>query len=120
MRAGDTVARLGGDEFAILVEANNPEEVASRVLVTLEAPARIAGRRVVASASVGIAMLDQADPGSTATALLQRADIAMYAAKRAGRGMSRTYRPDMTHSTAAELKMVDRRPTAAIGGRQAS
>jgi diguanylate cyclase (GGDEF)-like protein len=120
MRAGDTVARLGGDEFAILVEgSNNPEEVASRVLVSLDAPARIGGRRIVASASVGIATLDEADLGSTATALLQRADIAMYAAKRAGRGMARTYRPDMTSSPAAELKMVDRRPTATLG-RQAS
>jgi diguanylate cyclase (GGDEF)-like protein len=86
VRTGDTVARLGGDEFAILLEGGRPgdeaEAVAERLLATLTAPFFLDGQRLRVSASVGMAV---ADAGSTVSAVVRDADIAMYAAKADGK-----------------------------------
>jgi diguanylate cyclase (GGDEF)-like protein len=106
VRASDTVARLGGDEFAILIEASHDAEVvARRILAGFGEPVAIGTRHVVAGASVGIAPLTERDLETTASELLQHADIAMYAAKRAGRGVSRVYQPDMALLTKDELDL---------------
>jgi len=87
IRPGDTVARLGGDEFTILLEnLASPDEavgVADRVAEVLRTPFRLAGNDVVVSASVGITI--RKPGGGSATDLLRQADMAMYAAKEAGR-----------------------------------
>jgi diguanylate cyclase (GGDEF)-like protein/PAS domain S-box-containing protein len=78
-----TVARLGGDEFAIIlhhVEAREASAVAERLLVALRAPVPVGEHRLTVSASVGIALFPR--HGKDAGGLLQRADIAMYLAKR--------------------------------------
>jgi diguanylate cyclase (GGDEF)-like protein len=85
VRNSDTVARLGGDEFVMLLpQIASPDDavaVARKVLNRLAAPVDIAGHRLRASASIGIAI----GPGGQAPDaehLLARADAAMYSAKR--------------------------------------
>ena len=93
LRAGDTAARLGGDEFAFLLEGAVPrqaEEVAARLLSALAEPFSLDGRRVTLAASIGIAaragFVSPAAAEETADELLRDADVAMYAAKRQGKG----------------------------------
>ena len=87
IRPSDTLARFGGDEFALLLEgANEPPAVAAaeRLLDRLAEPIRIAGHELAVGASIGIAV----HPGGPAESedLIRHADLAMYAAKEAGRG----------------------------------
>lgn len=93
---GDTAARLGGDEFALLLEdrggIDRAIDVAESLLDSLRDPVTIAGYDVVVLASVGVAV---AAPGMTTTSLLRDADIAMYEAKRAGKGQIRLFDPAM-------------------------
>jgi diguanylate cyclase (GGDEF)-like protein len=89
LRETDFGARYGGDEFVLLLphtSANDARVFAERVCARLrEASLEVAGRRLPIGASFGIASLDEDldDPGD---ALVRRADAALYAAKRAGRG----------------------------------
>ncbi len=88
-REGDTVARLGGDEYAVLVRdvdgARGALGAARRILRSLEQPYEQDGLLLETGASIGIALSPQ--HGRDATALLRRAEIAMYAAKDAGMGI---------------------------------
>jgi diguanylate cyclase (GGDEF)-like protein len=88
VREGDTAARLGGDEFVVLVDGatleHGPETVAERLLEELRKPYdmhREIGRELSLTASAGIAFGLRV----TADELLRDADIALYAAKAAGR-----------------------------------
>lgn len=93
---GDTAARLGGDEFAVLLEdrggVDRAIDVAERLLESLRQPASIAGYDVAVLASVGVAV---AASGMSTTSLLRDADVAMYEAKRAGKGQIRIFDPAM-------------------------
>src|SRR5439155_493367 len=88
LRATDTIARLGGDEFAVLTpDAKHPEDVlgtARKILASLEGPFAIADQMVETGASIGIAMYPV--HGDDPSTLLRRAGVAMYVAKRPGRG----------------------------------
>ena len=86
VRASDSVARLGGDEFAVLVDADGALETAARLRAAISERAELAGIGVEPEASVGIALSPHhaADPEE----LLRRADVAMYAAKRAHSGVA--------------------------------
>jgi diguanylate cyclase (GGDEF)-like protein/PAS domain S-box-containing protein len=90
LRDCDTVARLGGDEFAVLltVDASRDaaERVALRIQATLSEPFDLLGMSVQAAASIGVVL--SPEHGSDAGTLVQRADIAMYTAKRSGRGFA--------------------------------
>ena len=94
-RQTDTVARLGGDEFAILLpgaeRAADAPGLAQRILTALTAPMVLDGHKVVASASLGIA-LAPAD-GVDYDTLLRRADAALYQAKARGRGQWQLFEP---------------------------
>lgn len=84
VRASDAVARLGGDEFACLVRHCGARErvaqVAGKVFDALCEPYQLGALRLHVQASVGIAL--SPEDGMNATALLERADAAMYRAKR--------------------------------------
>jgi diguanylate cyclase (GGDEF)-like protein len=83
LRESDTVARLGGDEFALLLPSARrveAEGVAQKVLHALDSPLSVGEHQLVVGASLGIALYPQ--HGRSADALVQHADIAMYAAKR--------------------------------------
>ena len=114
LRPGDGVARLGGDEFAVLVRDVAPDAamlVADRLIQKLNKPCALDGIAVDVRASLGVATCPQhaGDPDE----LLQRADVAMYAAKHDGRGPV-MYAPELdvhTHrrlALAAELRTAIR------------
>jgi diguanylate cyclase (GGDEF)-like protein len=95
MREGDTVARLGGDEFAVLAcdlpGREESEQVARRLVEALTQPFLIDGVRLDVQASVGIALAP--DHGNDVQTLMQRADVALYAAKE-HRGTYAFYSPE--------------------------
>ena len=88
VRKEDVVARLGGDEFAVLLgelrDAAEATATAQRILDALEAPIRIDANVAQISTGIGIAVTGTASV--TPEQLLQRADTALYQAKRMGRG----------------------------------
>jgi len=83
--ASDCAARLGGDEFAVLlgVEGSLAIDTAAQIIARIETAAALAVPGARVSASIGLVTLLG---GSAASALLEAADRAMYAAKRAGKG----------------------------------
>jgi diguanylate cyclase (GGDEF)-like protein len=102
------VGRLGGDEFqAVLpgtVDIGLLESLARTLIEQASRPYSIEGNKVTIGASVGIAI---GDPGrASADALVRNADLALYAAKAAGRGKHRFYEPSM-HSEAAERQLLE-------------
>jgi diguanylate cyclase (GGDEF)-like protein len=105
IRAGDTVARFGGDEFAVLVEGDgNAIHVGSRVVESLRMPFTLGGEQLSIGASVGIAEVHADQQTPDLDELFSRADIAMYAAKRAGKGQIAMYDPSMVIPDAADLR----------------
>ena len=88
LRGTDMVARLGGDEFGVLAMGSGDAQTALQVAVKLRAavarPFSVGGRSVRVGASIGIVLSPL--HGKTVTTLTQRADEAMYAAKREGHG----------------------------------
>lgn len=97
LRANDTAARLGGDEFVVLAEGvstvDDARAVAERVIGALTEPFLIAGAKRSVQASIGVAFAP-AGAGS-ADELLNNADAAMYAAKRAAAGSYRVFELSM-------------------------
>jgi diguanylate cyclase (GGDEF)-like protein/PAS domain S-box-containing protein len=83
LRDSDTVARLGGDEFAVLLpqiaSVQEATAVADRLSAAIEAPFTVDGLILDVDASFGVAVYP--DHATDASQLLQRADVAMYAAK---------------------------------------
>ena len=89
------LVRLGGDEFAVIATGVATESDAQTLLAPLIAsllrPIHIFGREILIGASVGVAMIPR--DGNTTADLLRRADLALYHAKREGRGRVMFYRP---------------------------
>ncbi len=86
VRETDTVCRLAGDEFTIILEgASLPDEVGvvcRRIVARLSAPHRMGLSTMVVTPSIGAAVYEQ---GDTSESLCERADAAMYGAKRGGK-----------------------------------
>jgi len=93
VRLGDTVARLGGDEFVILCEQPQSEErmveLSNRLIEVVSEPLRLQDDPVVVGASVGIAY--GAGDGAGIGEMIREADIALYQAKRKGRGRAELF-----------------------------
>jgi len=102
-----TVVRLGGDEFAVLVPATGDENrvrsIGRRMLRSLEQPISLDGLEVEIGASVGVALAPA--HATEAGGLLKRADLAMYDAKTASRGL-RFYEPELDISSPRRLTLV--------------
>ncbi len=102
VRHGDTVARIGGDEFVLVVnELRTPDAVASVCAKLLEAIKSVRERGVRVTASIGSAVCP--DGGTDASELITAADVAMYAAKTAGKNGYQNYRADMNGQISEEF-----------------
>jgi diguanylate cyclase (GGDEF)-like protein len=114
LRASDTAARFGGDEFVVLLHGTNAadaEIVADRIIEAVRRPFTVNGMEVFVDASIGIACSESGSVG--ADDLLRDADVAMYRAKRAGRGRHATYEPEM-HAVLVERLQVEAELRGAI------
>lgn len=100
VREVDFVARLGGDEFVIVVpglrQAEAAVPLAQRILQRLAEPAQVGDHRLRIGASIGVAFHPK--DAQDGDGLFKYADIALYAAKAAGRGTFRCFDTQMTHT----------------------
>jgi len=116
--ASDFVARLGGDEFAIVQTAvKTPADVTElvrRVFDAIREPYECLGHQVTTDASIGIALAPH--HGGDLDQILKNADLAMYAAKSAGRRTYRFFEPAMDAQVKARRKLeMDLRHAIADG-----
>lgn len=106
-RQVDTVARLAGDEFVILMEdLTDPAQVAlvaRRIVASMQEPIDMLGHALVATVSIGSVVYPRDDAG--VSALLSKADAAMYEAKAAGRNGFRSYSPEMRTYNPASMSL---------------
>jgi diguanylate cyclase (GGDEF)-like protein/PAS domain S-box-containing protein len=104
IRSDGTVARMGGDEFTVLVEdVSDPSDVirvAERIQSSFTRPFLLGGLEVFKSASIGIALTS---PETSAEAVLQNADIAMYRAKSQGKARSELFDRTMHEQVMSRL-----------------
>jgi diguanylate cyclase (GGDEF)-like protein len=102
------VGRLGGDEFEVVLPemSSKPElsELAQGIIDSLSRPYTINGTNVSIGASVGIVTSDYDD--RTSDDLMRDADLALYAAKAAGKGTFRFFAPEM-HEAARERQLME-------------
>jgi diguanylate cyclase (GGDEF)-like protein/PAS domain S-box-containing protein len=106
VRRSDTFARLGGDEFGFLLTdagARGARELVARIQRALAEPFTLQQLPLEVEASIGIAVFP--DHGDSVDLLLQRADVAMYVAKRGGEGFA-FYDRDEDEHTSMRLTMV--------------
>jgi predicted signal transduction protein with EAL and GGDEF domain len=100
-------ARFGGDEFAVILpdlrDRDSVVQLAKRLVRALSMPYRIRGKRVFVGASVGVAIAPT--DGVDAQDLLKKADIALYRAKRDGRGTYAFFDPEMTAALLARREV---------------
>ncbi len=100
--------RLGGDEFAVVVrDAGDTaalETLAQRIIESLSLPYELDAHTLYIGASVGLAIGPR--DGRTAEMLIRSADLALYRAKDAGRGVFRTYEPEL-HVQAEERRVLE-------------
>ena len=119
VKATDFVARLGGDEFAVVQTAIKDQQEVSdlvaRIYRSIRKPYECLGHQLTTDASVGIALAPQ--HGGDLDQLLKNADLAMYAAKAAGRRTSRFFEPEMdARVKARRILEMDLRQAITEGG----
>ncbi|MDE2586127.1 MAG: EAL domain-containing protein, partial [Betaproteobacteria bacterium] len=118
LRAVDTAARMGGDEFVILMEdlreAGHCANLAGELIADISRPMDLRGHRVQVGASMGMAFFPE--DGDDAVELMKRADLAMYAAKAAGRNTYRFFQQEMLDKTSERLKLEMELGHAIAGG----
>lgn len=107
VRSGDRIARFGGDEFVVLLnqmtDASNAESVAEKLLDAVSTPLCVEQQEYHVTASIGIAVWP--DDGDDERTLLRNADVAMYAAKQAGKDCFRRFTADMTPTSANRVRL---------------
>jgi diguanylate cyclase (GGDEF)-like protein/PAS domain S-box-containing protein len=119
LRETDFVARLGGDEFAIVQTAvksvDDVTGLVHRIYEAIRTPYECLGHQVTTDASIGIALAPE--DGSDLDQILKNADLAMYAAKAAGRRTYRFFEPEMDAQVRARrILEMDLRQAITDGG----
>jgi len=107
MRKKDSIARLGGDEFAVLLpqtDYKGTENCAERIIHSMDEPFSINNVSTESKVSIGIAIYPE--HGTTADALMQYADVAMYQAKRSQSGYA-FYDPSQNIHTIRRLQLMN-------------
>ena len=105
VRAEDTVARLGGDEYVVLIHNMEPAgapAIADKVLASLDKPFHWKNQSIDLGASLGLSFYPS--QCKNAGGLLRCADIAMYVAKRSGKGYA-LYSPDQERTNRGDLSL---------------
>ncbi|AEV83764.1 diguanylate cyclase [Actinoplanes sp. SE50] len=113
---GELPARLGGDEFAVLLPVDDPAEAeaaAARLLAGITEPFKVGDQQLLLHASVGIAI---AATGETADEVQRNADIAMYAAKEAGKASWVRFEPRMRHDMVHHARLASELHNGIIRG----
>lgn len=98
-RYPDVVARTGGDEFNVLLRHVSHQDacnIAHRMIQSLEQPCQIGCNSVLAGASIGLAMIPA--NGTTVDNIRKNADLALYEAKKRGRGQLVSFCPQMAET----------------------
>ncbi len=103
------VGRLGGDEFQVVLpkEGNRDalDRIAKSIIAALSQPYFIKGSSISIGCSVGIAIAPE--HGVDSETLIRNADLALYAAKADGRGVSRFFRDEMLESAQSRKRLED-------------
>ena len=124
LREPDHLARLGGDEFVIVIEdlglapaaaADEAEAIAQKLLAAAVRKFFLPGMDYTITPSIGITMFDHAS--DSVDALLKQADLAMYGAKAAGRGLLRFFDPKMQQAV-DERSALESGLRNAVAGKQ--
>ena len=100
-------ARIGGDEFVMLLTGTSPaaaEKVARSIIAQLSAPVFLGGAQVQVSASIGLSEIVR---GQTEEDILRQSDVALYAAKRAGRNCLAWFDKELERELTERLKLED-------------
>ena len=114
LREGDTVARLGGDEFVVLLEGLSERSleaaelvhlICEKMLLTLNEPYLLNSSQHHSSASIGATLFSGQQ--KTIDELMKQSDLAMYAAKTAGRNTVRFFDPNMQATITAHALLED-------------
>jgi diguanylate cyclase (GGDEF)-like protein len=116
-RVTDTVARVGGDEFAFLIldieDAGVAVSIAERVISSLQYPFYLQGDlQIMLSASAGVSYHDAAENLPNVQGVAREADLALYQAKRSGRGQAILYSPASGDADLQRLQFMNEFPEA--------
>lgn len=106
LRSSDMLARLGGDEFAVLIMEACPKtatKVATKLIEAIRQPIPIDGYKLQVTTSIGISMYPT--DGKDAATILKHADMAMYAAKGAGKNQLRFFAAEMNQQSERRLQL---------------
>lgn len=112
------VSRTGGDEFALLVPAARPADIdrtGEQLYASLREPFLYDGRLLECSASIGASVLHE--DGATRSEVMKSADIALYAAKAAGRGQLKRFHPTMKVAVDRQQAMIGAARSALVHDR---
>ncbi len=108
VRSSDTVARFGGDEFVYfaedLADDVDARRMASRLQGAFQEPFTLAGHVIRQGVSIGV-VVSRGEPGGDAAELLRGADIALYEAKRAGRGRTVVFNHEMSQRSSLHFTL---------------
>ena len=107
MRESDVVARLGGDEFLVMMDKisspDDAEQIARKIIHTLQAEFNIDGKEIFISASIGISIFP--NDGNDVDSTIKAADMAMYQVKNKGKNNHCFYSAELSKDVIERFTM---------------